>query len=810
MTTRTTRHCRWRPLVASLAAALTSSVLATPSPTQPVQAARVGQDADTPAAPAATAADAEDLYLEVSVNEVATGQLALFRLIGGRLHADAGALRELGLKWPGSDTADGLVALDSIPGLRSEYDAANQHLALTVPLSALAAGPEHFGVAGTLPPRLDPATRAPGLLLNYDLYAQGDGDYQSLSGWNELRLFGLGPGLWSSSLVSRIDSLPGRADRHDTVRLDTSWQLDLPDSMVSVAVGDTYTGALAWTRTTRIGGVRATRNFALQPYRVVTPLASFAGDATLPSTVDLYINGVRQATQQVRPGQFQIDSVPTINGAGQAQMVITDINGQSRVVNFSLYSTVQLLQRGLTDWSMEAGMVRRDYGLRSFSYADNPMGAATVRHGLSDQATLEAHAEATDDLQMAGMGGAFLLGERGGVLDLSLAGSRHQGATGSQYGAGYQWSSQAFNVSLSTLRRDSGFADVASLEGSTLARRIDTAFAGTNWGPAQLGVSYVRQDIPGLASARYAGLNWSRQLPLGGYLTASLNRSLDDRDADSAFIYWSMPLDRRTLVSASARHSHDADDLTLEANRSVDSDLGGLGWRVQTTLGDSGGVQGQLAGLGRHGAWNAGFLYQRGEGPVADRTSGFAGASGSLLLMKSHLFAMRRVEDAFALVSTDGIAGVPVLQENRLIGFTDEDGLLLVNRLNAWQNNRLSIDPLRTPTDVRLGRVEMYATPASRSGMLARFPMEKTLSIQATVTRPDGQQLAAGSPVWLQDADPATPPLTVIGFDGLLYLQELPPGAGLRIGQNGGYCRVVLPDLPEASGFVELEGVVCR
>ncbi len=163
-------------------------------------------------------------------------------------------------------------------------------------------------------------------------------------------------------------------------------------------------------------------------------------------------------------------------------MVITDLNGQSRVVNFSLYNSTELLQRGLTDWSLEAGKVRRDYGLRSFSYADDPMGSASLRHGVSDRTTLEAHAEATSGLQMAGVGGALLLGERGGVLDLSLAGSRHDGQTGTQYGMGYQWNSQHFNLAMATLRRSDGFADVASLEEALLPLRMDSLFVGANWG----------------------------------------------------------------------------------------------------------------------------------------------------------------------------------------------------------------------------------------------------------------------------------------------------------------------------------------
>ena len=819
MTIQANGSCRWTALAASIAAACAPCGLLAAAPHHPEPAlvalsSPASLDLVEPGIDAGDAPlpdGAEELYLEVSLNQTITGQLARFVMVDGRLHASAATLRGLGLRWPGSDDASGLVALEVVPDLQARYDAARQQLALVVPLEALTGEREHFGPAAAAPPRLDPLTHAPGVLLNYDVYAQGDGDIHSVSGWHELRLFGLGPGTWSNSMVSRLASAPGHDDVHDTVRLDTYWQLDLPDSMVSVAVGDTYTSALDWTRTTRIGGVRASRNFALQPYRVTTPLASFAGDATLPSTVDLFINGVRQSSQQVRPGQFQIDSAPVINGAGQAQMVITDINGQSRVVDFALYNTTQLLQQGLTDWSLEAGLVRRDYGIRSFAYADDPMASATVRHGLGDHITVEAHAEGTADLQMGGAAGHVLLGDRGGVLDMSAAGSRYRDLSGHQYGLGWQWNSDLLNFNLATLRRSDGFADVARLDGSPLPTRTDRAFAGLSLGRNQLAAGYVRQDYPQLARSRFLTASWSLQLPRAGYLSLNLSRDLGDRDADSAYLYWSMPLDRRTSASATVRHAGNATSATAEANHTVDVDQGGWGWRAQASAGDQVAAQAQLGQLGRFGAWNAGLTYLRGGDGAADSTTGFANANGSVLLMERHLFAMRRVEDAFALVSTDGIADVPILLENRLVGHTDARGHLLVNRLNAWQNNRLSIDPLQAPADVRLDRTEMLAVPASRSGMLARFPMRPSLSLQATVQTGDGSPVAAGSEVWLADGDPASDaPLTVVGYDGLLFLQDPPPDARLKIRQNGGFCEVVLPHTEGRHGFVELEGVVCR
>ena len=172
---------------------------------------------------------------------------------------------------------------------------------------------------------------------------------------------------------------------------------------------------------------------------------------------------------------------------------------------------------------------------------------------------------------------------------------------------------------------------------------------------------------------------------------------------------------------------------------------------------------------------------------------------------------MRRVDEAFAIVSTQGVAGVPVRLENRLVGHTGADGLLLVDRLNPWQHNKLSIDPLSLPADMRIARTELQAVPAGRSGLLAAFPMRRVLSLQVALVDADGQPLPAGSPVWRAGDDPALDaPLTVVGHDSLLYLDDPPPQARLQVRVQGRYCEVAVPAVGQAEGFAELEGVVCR
>ena len=140
-------------------------------------------------------AGGQELYLEVTLNQVPIGMLFRFVLSDGRLHASAATLRELGLHWPGSDADQGLVALDTLPQLQVDYDRNQQRVSLLAPVSLLDVAPVRKGYVAPAPLQPDPATRLPGLALNYDLYGQGDRHTTSASAWSELRLFGIGRGV---------------------------------------------------------------------------------------------------------------------------------------------------------------------------------------------------------------------------------------------------------------------------------------------------------------------------------------------------------------------------------------------------------------------------------------------------------------------------------------------------------------------------------------------------------------------------------------------------------------------------------------
>ena len=750
----------------------------------------------------APAPGGEALYLQVTLNRTDTGRLARFFLLDGRLHADVAALRGIGFTMSGR-AADERIALDAIPGLAVRYDAALQRISLDAPLSLLSLRTRQLNRPDARAPGA--AGASPGALLNYDFYGSQQRGAGNLAATAELRVFGVGDGVFSTSALSRAYREAGSGWRGESVRLDTSWQLSFPDRAVTLVVGDGFSGFMDWTRAVRLGGVQLGRDFALQPYRVTTPLPAFLGEAAVPSSVDLYVNGLRQYSGEVPAGPFQLATVPGIDGLGNATVVVTDAYGRVRSIDFPFYASQRLLARGLSDWSVGLGVVREDYGLRSFAYGSDPVATANLRYGVSDRFTLEAHAEGGGGLANAGLGGQWLLG-RAGVVAGSYARSRGAGPGGGQAALAYSWNNRRFNLSVASQRTHGEYRDVASLYGMPPARVSDRALAGVVLpGLGNLGASYVRLDYPGQARSRYAGLFWSRTFARRWSANASFNQNLDDRGDRSAYLGIGYAFDDRRQASVSLQRAGARDNAVADVSRPLpgDGDLErAWGWRVQARAGDdgAGGLAevGWISPAGRYGAGVAG---------LDGHSYAYASASGSLAWMQGRAFAARAIDDAFAVVSTDGRAGVPVKLENRLVGRTGQDGLLLVSPLRAWQDNRLSIDPLDLPADLRIERVEAMARPRDRSGVAVRFRMAPVRAALLVLHDGAGRPLPLGSLVHV----PGTEEPAMVGYDGETWLEAL--GAHNRLWidlPEGERCRVEF-DYPESASPVPRIGpLACR
>ncbi len=722
------------------------------------------------AAPACAQDGTVQLYLEIHLDGRPTGAIAPVRqLPGGRLVLDTASLREAGL-----DTArlgiDGQaeVALDAVPGLRAAFDAARQSLDLGLDDRLRAP----TVLRARAPRAVEEGVVSPGLVLNYDLYGRF-GSQRGLSALNEVRWFGA-RGVLASSGNAQL------AGGGRYVRYDTTWTRADAATLSTLQIGDFVTPSLGWSRSYRMAGVEWRKNFDLRPDLVTFPVAAIEGSAVVPSNVSLYVNGIEQMTREVQGGPFVVDGVAGLNGAGQATLVTRDALGRAVSRTVPLYVDTRLLAKGLTDFALAAGMLRRDYGIASFHYAGSPVGTASVRHGVNDSLTLEGHAEAGRSLANAGAGALLRLG-MAGVASLAVAGSAGR-QRGAQAQFGYQYIGQGIALDLQSTRASSGYGDLGSLEKQAVSRASDRA--GLAWSHALLGslsASYVRHALPRQGRARLASAAWSRPLGQGAYLSVSAYQDLDLRRARGMLASLSIALGSRISASASAGRRNGAPSRVASMSRAPDFE-GGLGWSLQSGAGGAQRFdQAQLQYLGAKGMLNAAL--QRAGGA----TAASVGMTGSLVAMNGAVLAARQVGSAFALVST-GLPDMPVLQENRPIGRTDGAGHILLPNLVPYSSNLVSIDTAGLPADMRVRSSSMRVAPRALSGALASFPVERYRAATVIVHEANGVPIAPGTRVVVSSA--AAGSATVAGYDGVVFVDDLAAGTTrLLVGAGSQACQ---------------------
>jgi outer membrane usher protein len=320
---------------------------------------------DLPPPPARAAIPGEQkLELELVINGLSAGFVAPVMLSGGRFRLRLADLKRAGVH---IDAQGELLFLDEMPGVTANYDQRLQRLAIDVPASYLPA--QRLGKKKR---KFTPASYDVGALLNYDAYVSGGrGTSGQASLFHEARAFGAAGTLSTTGVVR---SGPGKT----YVRYDTRFRRSDEATATTIEVGDFITRSLPWASAVRLGGIQVSRDFGVRPDIITYPLPQFAGSAALPSTVELLVGNQRIAGGEVKPGPFALDTLPPINGAGEANLIVTDMNGRSIQTALPFYVSSNLLAPGLTDYAVAFGALRQNYGIKNFDYG-SVAGSASLR-----------------------------------------------------------------------------------------------------------------------------------------------------------------------------------------------------------------------------------------------------------------------------------------------------------------------------------------------------------------------------------------------------------------------------------------------
>jgi outer membrane usher protein len=309
----------------------------------------------------------------------------------------------------------------------------------------------------------------------------------------------------------------------------------------------------------------------------------------------------------------------------------------------------------------------------------------------------------------------------------------------------------------------------------------------------------------------------TRQYTGGLRWTVGLSETRSGRkDARLSFML-SVPLGQGVTLSTSVQRQ--GADLSggWQASRSAMQD-GDWSWRI-AQYGPKGSSHLNLSQATPYGQWTGSVDRYSGVGAAGSTTSFSTSFGGAVALMDRRAFLTRRIDDAFALVSTHGLEGIPVKLENRTIGRTDAKGHLLVNRLNANQRNQISVDLLDLSYDISAAPTTLHAMPQRYSGARVDFAFRRVVSARAALRDALERPIPMGSAVVVESGGrtPTHPESAMslfphVGYDGEILVENPEPGALLRVDlPGGGTCRVRLPETtPDPSGQIHLGEMPCQ
>lgn len=761
----------------------------------------------------------QDLQLEVFVNGVSTGLIGAFRLgVDGVLTASPEELAQFGIR-ARHDVAgdDGTIRLDRVEGVEFAYDAATQSLWLRAPDTARL--PRSIDAGRAL--RSAVTSRSGwGLVSNYTLFANVNGrdvfaspDYRGVSATFDNVAFSPYGNLNGSFIVGYT---PSRHGGPDFLRLETGWTLLDEANLAAYAVGDLISGGLLWTRPIRLGGLQARRNFGLRPDLVTFPIPRLGGSAAVPSTVEVFINGRRTLDRQIPDGPFQVTNLPVVAGPGQARLVVTDASGQRRVTDVPFYISTRLLARERFDYSIEAGYPRNDFGVYSDVYYPRPVAAGTARFGLTDDVTLEAHAEGGAGVVNGGFGAVFALASYG-VASLAGAASSFEGRVGQQLAGSIEIAIRDWRIGLRSQRSFGDYRDVAAVtaddqvDPQTLAhvplftvlppRAVDQLTLSTPlFSGDSLNFNFTNYEQEGGTNYRVASIGYSRPL-FGGNLYLSGFVDTANRDSYGAMVGFSLPLGSRSSGSVSASNNGANRAITAQASRSEGLEPGSYGWRVLESEGTHAYRGAAVSYRGQHGRVEFGVHNHQGA------TAFNATLQGAIVAAGGGVFLSNQITDSFGVVDV-GVPGVAVRAQNRWAGTTGADGRLLVPGLLSYQENIIEIDPTNLPVDAQVAHTRRTIVPAAGSGVPVSFGV-RTDGAAAIVgfVNAAGASLPLGAIVARDDA---TGP-AVVGYDGQAFLQNLTAQNQVVISlPDGTNCRAAFAYTPRPGRQVLIEQVPCH
>jgi outer membrane usher protein len=506
--------------------------------------------------------------------------------------------------------------------------------------------------------------------------------------------------------------------------------------------------------------------------------------------------------------------------------VIRDASGREVETKQAFYNAPSLLKPGLYEYSAEAGYARYNYGVASNDYGTSPIGTVSLRAGITDWLTLEAHSEGGLGLANGGVGAVVNVGDRA-VVSTAISGSRRSdGSTGVQLYGGFDTQVGIVAIHGSTTRALDKYEDLAvatarlrpttAYEAERDARNTASTRYANDYRPftsrdtltvalpiafdhSTISATYVRSEYTDRPTDQIVSVSYSRPLIAGATLFATAYTRMDDVKNTGFYLSASMPLGDMT-TGASVSKSAQGLSVSADASKPLGTEPGSWGWRVRDAEGANANRQGAIAY--RNTAARMEASIQQDETSVRQT----AEVSGSIVSMGGNVHFANTIDDGFAVVNA-GAPGIRVLSENRFVGETDESGHLLVPGLRSNQLNNIAIDPTNLSVSAEVDQPSKQVVPAFKSGVYVDFKVKREGSSAIVIFKqPTGAFIDVGSRGTIDGSEEPF----VVGYEGQAFIRNLQNANTVTIASGQGGCHASFSFVPKPDTQVVVGPVVCQ
>ncbi len=619
----------------------------------------------------------------------------------------------------------------------------------------------------------------PGGFLNLDFFAaDGENGNTQYAGLADL------------GLAAGFSSLRGAwiADREHTRRLDTFFSFDDPERLHRLRIGDGVTRTDGLGTAVRYGGLRWGTDFSLQPEVPRFSLPGLSGEAALPSTVELYVDGQLRDRREVDPGPFAISNPPIFTGNGNLQVVVRDALGRETVYAQPFYVSNQSLAAGVADYAVEFGQLRENFGFDGDRYADS-FALGTYRYGISEQLTAGTRLEIQEAARTLG-GSAIYTWPGIGQFNSTLAASDSDAGSGTQLGLGYERVARRLSLGLQGSWSDPEYVELGRSIPGAIARSLRAQAGFALPYRASLSVGWAQEIRRDRDDLELTALTYSQPV-LGWYGSASWLHS--PQAGDSILLNFTRPLANGHNLSLQLQR--DADGAVLLGLTWQRSPRGPLGWNSLASV-SGGDRQSSTASLG--------YTTTRGNArlttaEIEGTRSTQAEVNTGLAWIGRDIYWTRPVRESFAVADATA-PGVRIYRDNQLVGITGANGRTLIPDLITYNTTRISLDAEDLPLDRGLTEASQDIKLAPGGAVITLATPARRL-LQLRLQTDSGEAVPAGAQLSL-DGKPADLP---VGLKGLVYLEAPIAPFTLLATWGKGRCQTdsINPDTPAAE-------VMCR